>query len=98
MPLILRARRRAACMVGPRAGTRSRRAGHNCAGVTDVVHVAVVGAGIIGVTLADALVRRGASVTVLDADQPGSGTSGSSLAWLNANQKLPRHYHDLSVR
>jgi glycine/D-amino acid oxidase-like deaminating enzyme len=52
-----------------------------------VVHVAVVGARIIGA----ALVRRGADVTVLDATEPGSGTSGSSLAWLNSNQKLPRH-------
>ena len=63
-----------------------------------MVHVAVVGAGIIGAALADALARGGAAVTVLDAGRPGTGTSGSSLAWLNANQKLPRHYHDLSVR
>ncbi|MBM2620279.1 FAD-binding oxidoreductase [Actinoplanes sp. LDG1-06] len=63
-----------------------------------MVHVAVVGAGIIGAALADALVRRGATVTVIDASEPGSGTSGSSLAWLNANQKLPRDYHDFSVR
>ena len=63
-----------------------------------MVHVAVIGAGIIGAALADALARTGATVTVLDAGRPGAGTSGSSLAWLNANQKLPRHYHDLSVR
>lgn len=63
-----------------------------------MVHVAVIGAGIIGAALADALVRRGASVTVLDSGEPGAGTSGWSLAWLNANEKLPRHYHELSVR
>ncbi|WP_250006217.1 FAD-binding oxidoreductase [Actinoplanes sp. M2I2] len=62
------------------------------------LEVAVVGAGIIGACLADALVRAGASVTVIDRARPGSGTSGSSLAWLNANRKLPRHYHDLSAR
>lgn len=62
------------------------------------MHVAVVGAGVIGAALADALVRRGVAVTVLDAAEPGAGTSGTSLAWLNANQKLPRHYHDLSAR
>lgn len=63
-----------------------------------MVHVVVVGAGIIGATLADALARGGAAVTVLESAEPGSGTSGSSLAWLNANRKLPRHYHDLSAR
>ncbi|MGK5682162.1 NAD(P)/FAD-dependent oxidoreductase [Actinoplanes sp. URMC 104] len=63
-----------------------------------MVDVAVVGAGILGAALAEALTRRGAAVTVIDAAEPGSGTSGSSLAWLNANHKLPRHYHDLNVR
>jgi glycine/D-amino acid oxidase-like deaminating enzyme len=60
--------------------------------------VAVLGAGIIGAAVADRLARSGASVTVVDSRQPGRQTSGSSFAWLNANQKLPRHYHDLSVR
>jgi len=60
--------------------------------------VAVVGAGIIGAALADRLAAEGAAVTVVDAAKPGSGTSGSSFAWLNSNGKLPRHYHDLSVR
>jgi glycine/D-amino acid oxidase-like deaminating enzyme len=63
-----------------------------------MTHVAVVGAGIIGAALADRLAHRGVSVTVVDSGQPGAGTSGTSLAWLNANQKLPRHYHDMSVR
>ena len=63
-----------------------------------MTHVAVVGAGIIGAALADRLAHRGVSVSVVDSGQPGTGTSGTSLAWLNANQKLPRHYHDMSVR
>ena len=63
-----------------------------------MMHVVLLGAGMIGAALADTLVHAGVSVTVIDAERPGSGTSGSSLAWLNANQKLPRHYHDLSVR
>jgi glycine/D-amino acid oxidase-like deaminating enzyme len=63
-----------------------------------MTHVAVVGAGIIGAALGDRLVRRGVSVTIVDSGEPGSGTSGTSLAWLNANEKLPRHYHDVSVR
>ena len=59
----------------------------------------IVGAGIIGAALAARLVDSdsGASVTVVEADQPGRGTSGSSLAWINANGKPPRAYHDLNV-
>jgi glycine/D-amino acid oxidase-like deaminating enzyme len=60
--------------------------------------IAVIGAGIIGAAVADRLTAEGAAVTVIDAERPGSGTSGSSFAWLNSNAKLPRHYHDLSVR
>ena len=61
-------------------------------------HIAVVGAGIIGAATADRLCRAGARVTLLDAGRPGDGASGTSLAWLNSNNKGPRHYHDLSVR
>lgn len=57
----------------------------------------IVGAGIIGAALAARLADSGASVTVVEADQPGRGTSGSSLAWANANGKPPRAYHDLNV-
>lgn len=57
----------------------------------------VIGAGVLGASLADELARAGASVTVLDRDRPGEGTSRWSFAWLNANGKTPRAYHDLSV-
>lgn len=60
--------------------------------------ILIIGAGIIGATLADRLAGAGADVTLLDARPPGTATSATSLAWLNANQKLPRHYHDTSVR
>jgi glycine/D-amino acid oxidase-like deaminating enzyme len=62
------------------------------------MRVAIVGAGIVGAALADRLAHAGAAVTVVDSGPPGGGTSGSSFAWLNANQKLPRHYHDMSAR
>jgi glycine/D-amino acid oxidase-like deaminating enzyme len=35
-------------------------------------------------------------VTLLEADQPGRATSRWSFAWLNSNDKKPRHYHDLN--
>jgi glycine/D-amino acid oxidase-like deaminating enzyme len=57
----------------------------------------IVGAGIIGAALAARLAERGAAVTIVEADQPGRGTSASSLAWVNANDKPPRAYHDLNV-
>ena len=60
--------------------------------------VAVLGAGIVGAAVAHAAAARGAEVTLVDAAAPGAGTSGTSLAWLNANQKPPRSYHDFSVR
>jgi glycine/D-amino acid oxidase-like deaminating enzyme len=60
--------------------------------------VAVVGAGIVGAAVAHAAVAAGAEVTLVDRAAPGAGTSGTSLAWLNSNQKLPRGYHEFSVR
>jgi glycine/D-amino acid oxidase-like deaminating enzyme len=62
------------------------------------LRVAVLGAGIVGAAVAQALASAGVAVTIVEADRPGAGTSAASLAWLNANQKLPRDYHDFSVR
>ncbi len=61
------------------------------------VRIAVIGAGILGLATAVALVRRGASVVLIDQDQPVSGTSSTSFAWVNSNGKEPRAYHDLNV-
>ena len=43
-------------------------------------------------------VQRGAQVTILDAAEPGQGTSAVSFAWINSRNKNPRHYHDLNRR
>ncbi len=59
--------------------------------------VLVVGAGCVGANVAHRLAERGASVTVLDANAPGTGTSGASFAWTNSFNKTPRDYHDLNV-
>ncbi|MGH3645937.1 MAG: NAD(P)/FAD-dependent oxidoreductase [Micromonosporaceae bacterium] len=62
-----------------------------------MTHVVIVGAGIIGATLAEALTRRGANVTIIDRDRAGQGATASSLAWINANNRQPRSYHDFAV-
>jgi len=56
----------------------------------------VVGAGILGASVAARLAAAGLRVTLLDQDQPGRATSRWSLAWLNSNDKAPRPYHDLN--
>ena len=61
-------------------------------------HIAVVGAGIVGASIAFHLALRGARVTLFDADTPGAGASAVSFAWINARDKTPRHYHDLNRR
>jgi D-hydroxyproline dehydrogenase subunit beta len=62
--------------------------------------IVVIGAGIIGASIAWRLASRGASVRVIEAAWPGAGTTDTSLAWVNASSKLDssREYFDLAVR
>lgn len=59
--------------------------------------VLVIGAGIVGAALAYQLAVVGAAVTIVDASEPGTGTTASSFAWLNAFHKTPRAYHELNT-
>jgi glycine/D-amino acid oxidase-like deaminating enzyme len=59
-------------------------------------HVTVVGAGIIGASIAYHLAAAGAKVTVLEQQTPGAGATMNSFAWLNAGGKRPRPYHLLN--
>ncbi|HYZ52985.1 MAG TPA: FAD-dependent oxidoreductase, partial [Streptosporangiaceae bacterium] len=56
----------------------------------------VIGAGVLGVCVAVRLAEAGIRVTLLEQDQPGRAATRSSFAWLNANEKAPRAYHDLN--
>jgi glycine/D-amino acid oxidase-like deaminating enzyme len=61
--------------------------------------IVIIGAGIIGASLAYHLARRGAAVTIVDAQHPAAGATGKSFGWLNATfSKRPRSYFDFSMR
>ena len=62
-----------------------------------MIQCVVIGAGVIGASVAYRLAQAGVSVTVLEAGRVGGGTSAVSFAWTNANNKPPRAYHDLNV-
>jgi glycine/D-amino acid oxidase-like deaminating enzyme len=57
----------------------------------------VVGAGIIGVSIAHRLAEAGHAVTIVERRHPGAGTSGASFAWTNSNEKTPYDYHHINV-
>lgn len=58
--------------------------------------VVVIGAGVVGASIAAHLARRGADVTLVDKSRPGTGTSATSYAWVNANGKEPQSYYALN--
>lgn len=60
-------------------------------------HAMVIGAGVYGASVAAALARRGARVTIVEAAAPAGGTSGATFSWTNSCGKQPRVYHDLNV-
>jgi len=57
----------------------------------------VVGAGILGLSVAAQLARGGARVTVVDSRHPGAGATSTSFAWVNSSQKLPPPYYRLNL-
>ncbi len=60
--------------------------------------IVIVGAGIIGASIAFQLSRRHRNVTVVDSAQPGRAATRASYAWINSRDKSPREYHDLNRR
>lgn len=51
--------------------------------------IVVIGAGIVGASLAYHLARKGANVTVVDAGEVASGVTATSFAWLNTTHDAP---------
>src|ERR1700674_886236 len=62
-----------------------------------MVKTIVIGAGVMGASVAYRLAQAGSAVTVLEATRVGGGTSGISFAWTHAHRKPPKPYHDLNV-
>jgi glycine/D-amino acid oxidase-like deaminating enzyme len=61
------------------------------------MHVAVIGTGIIGSSVAYESAKAGAKVTIFDAGSVGRGTSATRFAWTNATGKSPLPYFALNV-
>lgn len=59
--------------------------------------VAVIGAGILGLSVARQLAKKGAEVTIFERDYIGAGTSSTTFAWVNSNGKSPDSYHQLNA-
>jgi len=60
--------------------------------------VVVVGAGIVGASIAWHLASAGAAVTVIDAEEAGGLATRNSFAWINASWGNPEPYFRLRVR
>lgn len=59
--------------------------------------IVVVGAGIVGASIAYHLAKTGAAVTVIDAVGPATQASRGTFAWINATwAKQPQSYHGLN--
>jgi glycine/D-amino acid oxidase-like deaminating enzyme len=65
--------------------------------LADRPDILVVGAGIIGASIAWHLASRGARVTVIDAGEPGGIATRNSWAWINASWGNPEPYFRLRV-
>lgn len=61
------------------------------------MRVVIIGAGVLGTSIAFRLAALGSRTILVEEDRPGAGTTGASFAWVNARRKQPRAYHDLNV-
>lgn len=61
------------------------------------MRVVVIGAGIVGSSVAYECAKAGATVLVLEARRIGGATSAVSFAWTNASGKRPHAYFALNV-
>jgi glycine/D-amino acid oxidase-like deaminating enzyme len=62
-----------------------------------MTEIIVIGGGVVGAALTFRLAQAGARVTLLEARELASGTSGATFAWTNSNDKSPLEYHQLNT-
>src|SRR6267142_2358050 len=55
----------------------------------------VVGAGIVGASIAYHLARGGAPVILIDKGQPASAVTRKAFAWINVSHGVPKPYAEL---
>ena len=60
--------------------------------------IIVIGAGIIGASIAWHLTKAGARVTIVEAGEPGGVATPASFAWINASWGNPEPYFRLRMR
>jgi glycine/D-amino acid oxidase-like deaminating enzyme len=61
------------------------------------MRIVVLGAGIVGVHVALELAGRGADVTLIEAGEPGGGTTAGSFAWIDASAPGIADYLELRL-
>ena len=66
--------------------------------MTQPNNIVVIGAGIVGTSIAVNLLQYGSKITLIDKDTQTNGASRLSFAWINAAGKTPFDYHDLNRR
>ncbi|WP_149830041.1 NAD(P)/FAD-dependent oxidoreductase [Streptomyces tailanensis] len=59
--------------------------------------IIIVGAGVLGVSVARQLALAGEDVLLLDQRGPGTGTSSTTFAWINSYRRLDPDYHRLGL-
>ncbi len=59
--------------------------------------VIIIGAGVLGVSVARQLAVAGEDVLLLDQRGAGTGTSATTFAWTNSSRKLDPEYHRLNL-
>ncbi|MGF1611411.1 MAG: NAD(P)/FAD-dependent oxidoreductase [Kiloniellales bacterium] len=57
--------------------------------------IVVIGAGIVGASIAYHLARRGARVTLVDKGHPAVEVTGKAFAWINVSHGIPEPYSQL---
>jgi glycine/D-amino acid oxidase-like deaminating enzyme len=86
----------AACMSAAGSVVRTAFAADDILPAGKINRVAVIGAGIVGASIAYNLSKRGCDVILLDKTGPAAQASGNSFAWINATYyDMPRSYFTL---